>query len=65
MQFILNYPHLLFTNMDSSRANMEKIVKAQRAMERQMLNVKSSDRRRNERIRSRIRVKNVREEVAK
>ncbi|CAG9830638.1 unnamed protein product, partial [Diabrotica balteata] len=46
-----------------TKANMDKIIKTQRAMERQMLHIRLVDKKRNEWIRERTKVRDVRQEV--
>ncbi|CAG9835439.1 unnamed protein product [Diabrotica balteata] len=48
-----------------TKANMDKIIKTQRAMERQMLHIRLMDKKRNEWIREKTKVRDVRQEVAK
>ncbi|CAG9840644.1 unnamed protein product [Diabrotica balteata] len=48
-----------------TKENMEKIAKTERSMERQMLNIKLSDKKRNEWISNKTKVKDVSTQVAK
>jgi len=57
-------PHLCSSQTwTSTQKNMAKVTKAQRSMERQILHEKLKDRRRNEWVRSKTKVRDVRKVV--